>query len=279
MGIVDLPTVLELPSVADFSLDSLARDLAVLDTPVDRSLAPEVIYYSAKKPLAAVKGWNRINTEKLHNMSLAALLQQLRVDRFRRQLDNAEKRCAAHTWHQFSAPNGSETLAAVRAALRNASLIPKLVAATAPNLSLHSENVWVGGGDVSSFNHYDSSYNAFVQIVGTKRWLLTSPQIAERLEPHSFLHPHFRRTQRHPDELMNAIDTGAGGTSNSEGTSGGWLAPPGVREIMLHAGQVLLLPPFLFHHVTATSDVSLAYNGERTAATLPTFSPSHTAPC
>ena len=254
-----LPTVLELPGVAHgFSLDSLNF---TLDMPVDRSLTPDVTYYNAKKPLAAVKGWNRINTERLHNMSLASLLQQLRVDTFRRKfIAEGDDRCAAHTWHKFSAANGSTTMAEFRARLQNTS-IPKLFDSMAPNLTLHSENVWIDGGGVSSFNHYDASYNAFLQIVGTKRWLLINPQAAERLEPNSFLHPHFRRTQRHPNVLFDGAGDGGGGGSSDGGSSNG----EGIREIWLRPGQVLLLPPFLFHHVTATSDVSLAYNGERTA--------------
>ena len=49
----------------------------VLDTAVERSASPAVLYHSHKKPLAGVRGFHERSTEALHNVSTALLLSLL----------------------------------------------------------------------------------------------------------------------------------------------------------------------------------------------------------
>lgn len=109
----------------------------------------------------------------------------------------------------------------------------------------HSLNVWLGGGGATSSCHYDASLNLFMQLHGVKRFLLGAPRAARLLRPYSFLHPHFRRAQRPPDDAA----------VRSEADEAGWWS-----EAVLAPGDLLLLPPFWFHHVTAVSALSLSIN-------------------
>ena len=268
-----LPAIVEVGLADGIRLSRLEPLLPSLDMPVDVSNTPDVLYWSAKKPIAKVKGWHQRQTRRVHNMSLSTLVSKLKADAFDRFLDTTrEQDClAAQTWHSFSAANGSKAVAAVRVLLGDAGLtLKQLVRSFAPeglSLDLHSENVWIGGGGVSAWNHYDSSFNAFLQLHGTKRWLLTNPDVVEeRLRPYSFLHPHFRRSQLHPEELLRRssrsvnVSTGGEQGSSSNPSAANALTASALHEVWLQPGEALVLPPFTFHHVTATSDVSLAYN-------------------
>ena len=102
-----------------------------------------------------------------------------------------------------------------------------------PEPLAHSLNLWLGGGGSTSAAHYDASLNLFAQLHGTKRWQLAPPTAEAELEPFSFLHPHSRRAQR---PISAAYD------------------------FTLSENELLVLPPFWWHEVTATSAVSLSLN-------------------
>eukprot|EP00004_Rigifila_ramosa_P008878 TRINITY_DN2033_c0_g3_i1.p3 TRINITY_DN2033_c0_g3~~TRINITY_DN2033_c0_g3_i1.p3 ORF type:complete len:240 (-),score=67.47 TRINITY_DN2033_c0_g3_i1:293-1012(-) len=98
-----------------------------------------------------------------------------------------------------------------------------------------SVNVWIGAGGVTAHTHYDSFHNFFVQIRGTKTFLMFPPEAAA-LQPFPFLHPSHAQSQQ---------DIFAVGPE-AAGAFAGWRAD-------LEPGDVLYLPPCWWHCVVATS--------------------------
>ena len=229
------------------SLQELVAAAPSLGTAAELSFRPVLQYHATKKPLAKVKHFDRRFTQRvLRNSTAADLIAQLRWLASENDLlirpDNA---CLPQTWVYFSATNDSATAQFVRDRVDIADLA-QLAGARAgrpDGATIHSENVWIGGAGVTSWNHYDASWNAFAQLNGRKRFVLSAPAVGDRLQPYSYLHPHFRRTQQAAIDVDGA-DRGVAGTTT----------------VVLEAGDVLVLPPFYFHMVTALSPVSVSYN-------------------
>ena len=99
---------------------------------------------------------------------------------------------------------------------------------------------WLGTIGATTHAHYDVEHNFFAQIRGTKRFVLWPPQRHDDLALHPTRHPHHRQS-RLADPLATACEGG------SE-----WY------EVELQPGQLLYVPPFWLHHVTATSRLSLS---------------------
>ena len=106
-------------------------------------------------------------------------------------------------------------------------------------------NAWIGGANVTASMHYDSFHNVYVQLFGSKRFVLYPPSHEHTLFPK--LHPSYRQVQRVPE-----VDGDAAGDSAA-------LDAMGRIVITLRAGEALYLPPFWFHHVTAV-DTSISIN-------------------
>jgi hypothetical protein len=249
----DMPVILEgtrlhLPHTVALSPELLATELDLLDGGVEQRSGPTVLYWNANKPLAKVR-WFNTRPPKVTNMSARHLLRELSAsaaaeawERVLPQVDGPSARCDARDWFYYSAPNQTRAVQLARSHLDVAAL-EEAVLATGKDLKVHSVNMWLGGAGVVSSAHYDASANVFAQIHGRKRFLLSSPLAADALEPFSFLHPHFRRTQMTEE---GALERGADPS---------WFA-----QAILDPGDVLVLPPFVFHHVTAISTVSLSVN-------------------
>ena len=106
-----------------------------------------------------------------------------------------------------------------------------------PNLPV-AAHVWLGCDGIRTPLHYDLVHNVFVQVHGTKRFLLGPPGAiaAAQLFPH--FHPSSRQSQL-DDTHIAAI--------------------PGLTEVILRAGDVLYIPPLWLHDVTSLStSVSVA---------------------
>jgi hypothetical protein len=113
-----------------------------------------------------------------------------------------------------------------------------------------SVNLWVGSKNVTAPCHYDGYHNFFVQISGTKRFLLASPWARSWLRPFPFLHPSHAQCQRR-------LDT----RSHQDGDT----LPPhgdefGFYEAVLEPGDLLYIPPGWFHEATSLSR-SVSVNG------------------
>lgn len=62
-------------------------------------------------------------------------------------------------------------------------------------LLLFLSSIWMGHAGVTAHTHYDRSHNFFVQIYGTKRFILFPPSQAESLYLYPALHPHYHQSQ------------------------------------------------------------------------------------
>ena len=270
------------------------RESMVLDTAVERSASPTVLYHSHKKPLAGVRGFHERSTDSLHNISTAALLSLLEArhaaDAWRRSRGDDLHDCPRHDWYYFSAPNGTAPIEYARSRPQLAAVLDRIGALAATSAgasdagrSVHSQNLWLGGAGVTAWNHYDASHNAFAQVVGHKIFRLTAPEAAEaELEPYSYHHPHFRRTQRSPvdSELEPACSTSqccgeaecGGSDCGAAQAQGGAGSSRRLLEAALAPGDVLLLAPFQFHHVssiTSPPPPPSRSNTRTTTTTLP----------
>lgn len=116
----------------------------------------------------------------------------------------------------------------------------------------NSTTLWVGGNGVSTAAHYDMSHNFFIQLVGTKRFLLAPPSAHSELNLYPWLHPLGIFTSRpqqpslstqpppHPAEAAALVDA---------------------VTADLGPGDVLYLPPLWFHTAVAGSRTpSIAVN-------------------
>ena len=104
--------------------------------------------------------------------------------------------------------------------------------------------VWLGA-NTTAHCHHDASWNTYVQVLGEKRWLLWPPSATRELKEHSALHPFARRSQLALPHNMTLHGLPAGA--------------PAPLEVVLRPGDVLHLPPYWFHHVTAL-EPSLSLN-------------------
>jgi hypothetical protein len=103
-------------------------------------------------------------------------------------------------------------------------------------------NLWIGRAGITTHTHYDAMYNFFYQIQGKKQFTLLPPSSSLYLYP--CLHPHYGHSQVD----IKAPDIGKFPLFNRTG------------EIItvVNPGELLLVPPFWFHHVeTLEESVSL----------------------
>ena len=64
--------------------------------------------------------------------------------------------------------------------------------------------LWLSSEGSKVSPHYDMEHNFFMQVNGTKTFLIGSPSLAKLFQPHSNLHPHWRQGQL--SHLMNVDD-------------------------------------------------------------------------
>jgi hypothetical protein len=108
--------------------------------------------------------------------------------------------------------------------------------------------LWVGTAGVTAVAHYDAVYNHYLQLHGRKRFLLFPTEAVDFLRPYPRVHPSARQS---------SLSFRAPAPSAQWLTALAAAAPPLVAE--LQPGDLLVLPPYVFHHVTATSaSVSLS---------------------
>ena len=102
-------------------------------------------------------------------------------------------------------------------------------------------SVWLGKRNVTSNIHYDISVNTFVQIYGTKRFVLFPPEETPNLYLYPALHHRYRRSQVDMTSFKN--DARFPKASNISSAI----------VVELNPGDLLYLPPYWYHYVTATS--------------------------
>jgi len=110
---------------------------------------------------------------------------------------------------------------------------------TIEKLKIMEANIWIGVTDITTPVHYDLPHNFYVQLYGRKRFLLFPPDQWKYL----YLFPRI-----HPSTRMSQVD---------------WLDPENIAmfplltslgppyEVLLEPGDILYIPPYWGHHVSA----------------------------
>jgi len=160
--------------------------------------------------------------------------------------------------------------------------------------NLHSQGayrLWLGRENVTVLPHYDIEDNWYLQLHGTKTFLMTSAEGFRFFRPHSVLHPSWRQAQRDYLRSVRSLEQAIHevrilkdyeDTSTTTKSSSGWSAPPvGIWQVTLRPGDLLYLPAYTFHTVTTghqsasvsvwvPSAASLLYQDLRRMVPLPT---------
>ena len=74
------------------------------------------------------------------------------------------------------------------------------------NPARSSINLWIGQPGVTTPCHYDGYHNLYVQLHGTKRFLLLPPALDRAMNTFPFLHPSYGQCQRVPLEHFGGPD-------------------------------------------------------------------------
>ena len=69
--------------------------------------------------------------------------------------------------------------------------------------------LWLSSENVTAAPHYDMEHNFFLQLNGTKTFLIGSPTLSKLFQPHSNLHPHWRQAQQAHLTSVDAVYTHA----------------------------------------------------------------------
>lgn len=224
------------PITPDVLLTKLP-DTLILDGEIVRSRSNNIFYRINNKPMSKFSIFqNEMGTSTLRNVNAKELFDFL---------TNQSDMCSSQDdidnyFHYYTAGNKSSMTKAIHNFLDIESLLPKKVDGE------RSYNSYISGKSVTYWCHYDATFNLHLQIYGQKTVLLLHPSLVAQLELQSFLSPLFRRTQLDigNHEILQSLTQ---------------LSSIGhIQQITLHPGDLLYIPPFWFHHITAKSDVSIA---------------------
>ena len=132
------------------------------------------------------------------------------------------------------------------------SLLPELprLSLLSPTLSLNASAVklWIGPRGTITPTHNDAFHNVFVQIKGSKKFLMFPPSLHRHLHIYPALHPMHQQSQirinktnlQQNDRYPNFKLWSESGQSSP-------------LHVSLQAGEVLYIPPMWYHRVQATS--------------------------
>jgi hypothetical protein len=104
--------------------------------------------------------------------------------------------------------------------------------------------LWMGSKGVTAQTHFDMVYNIFLQVYGTKKFILFPPENCFAMYIFPRVHPQVRQSQV---DFSNV---------NVEEFENFKFVEP--YEAVLNPGDILLLPPDWFHMVSAESDISIS---------------------
>jgi hypothetical protein len=139
--------------------------------------------------------------------------------------------------------------------------------------------LWMSSKGVVATPHYDMEHNYFLQLNGTKKFIISSPIHLDVFQPFSYLHPCWRQSQQLHLLNFSSISTSPyfSETKRRRKKSSMTAAPSetseycpqndttlphssSVHEVLLHPGQLLYIPPFFYHSVTAMDEYSVSIN-------------------
>jgi hypothetical protein len=127
-----------------------------------------------------------------------------------------------------------------------------------PDASIWRPMLWLSHPGVVAQTHYDTQHNVFVQLQGTKRFLLFPP--GTELYSYPNIHRSYRQSQWHLE--MNSSSPvqipGDGASSLATRTQAERFPLINTKkvtalEVMLHPGDVLYIPPYWQHRVESLS--------------------------
>jgi len=131
--------------------------------------------------------------------------------------------------------------------------------------------LWIGKGGVTTPTHNDAFHNVYVQLKGTKRFILFPPSLHTKLHLFPALHPQHQQSQL---LLYNMTDSAAGDWSGVNASSvipnhfpnfRSWAtslsaasletdqAAERPLSVTLAPGEVLYIPPLWYHYTTSLS--------------------------
>lgn len=106
--------------------------------------------------------------------------------------------------------------------------------------------MWLSGPDIGPWWHYDQDHNFYVQVAGTKRFILIPPWETPKMHVHPQSHPRNHKSQ------VNFDKPDFEKTPNYKNITEAYVAE-------LSPGEVLYIPPYWWHHVRShVRSVSLA---------------------
>jgi hypothetical protein len=129
-----------------------------------------------------------------------------------------------------------------------------------PDAGIWRPMLWLSHPGVVAQTHYDTQHNVFVQVQGTKRFLLFPP--SAELYSYPNIHRSYRQSQWHLEMNSSAPSQvpGDGTTMPSPVTRTNAERFPLIHakkvtalEVMLHPGDVLYIPPYWQHRVESLS--------------------------
>jgi hypothetical protein len=128
--------------------------------------------------------------------------------------------------------------------------------------------LWLSHPGVVAQTHYDTQHNVFVQVQGTKRFLLFPP--GTELYSYPNIHRSYRQSQvplemnrsTHPSDSSPTGTTTSGSTGGSASLHPFYLVHPSnvtAYEVLVNPGDILYIPPYWQHRVESyTLSLSLS---------------------
>ena len=108
----------------------------------------------------------------------------------------------------------------------------------ATDRSARMQSMWVSSPGVRTHTHFDSDHNAFVQLIGTKRFLLWPPNQTDHLCPFPRLHPLWHKSRADFEQPHASCATYANSTAIG---------------VTVGPGDTLYVPPMWWHTVETLS--------------------------
>ena len=115
----------------------------------------------------------------------------------------------------------------------------------------YQSNLWAGKAGLVTHTHYDAQYNFFVQLRGRKRFTLLAPHVP--LPQFSCLHPHYGHLSPAPSPFAAPA---ASERDVRKFEHDGLALTAYIAE--LGPGDMLIVPPFWWHHVETLEVMHLA---------------------
>lgn len=121
--------------------------------------------------------------------------------------------------------------------------------------------LWVSSAMTECSPHYDMDHNFFLQVAGTKTFVIAEPSAGVLFNAHSYLHPYWRQAR---DESLKSVAAIVAAADESDGmldsVFGRQRTAGGPWEVTLHPGDMLFLPAFYYHYVKSGSTGSTSVN-------------------